>query len=136
MNIKKIGYSINPINKNYYFLTSTERALIERSLIDHLLQNHLQRMWIPETTLLDVAESVVLIEGMSDVELIENMAVLEHNTFGGDWQSDNPEEGSMILAVRPEIYDLFKAGRTKNTEDFFKEQNWNYEGQFVKKMEF
>lgn len=43
---------------------------------------------------------------------------------------------TMKIMIGPEIYNLFKAGRTKNTEEFFKEQNWDYEGQFVKKMIF
>src|SRR5699024_4508991 len=123
-----------PVSKDYFFLTHTERALIERSLMDHYLQNYLQGMWTPATTLNEVAENVILVESMSDVELIENLAHMETMTYGGYWQDSDPEEGSMILAVRPEIFDLFKAGRTKNTEQFFKEQNWDYRGQFVKKM--
>lgn len=132
----KFNYNINPVSKDYFFLTSTERALIERSLMDWHLQNHVQRSVTPETTLDEVIDSVLLVESMNDVELIENIASMETRIYGGYWQDSEPEEGSMILAVRPEIYNLFKAGRTKNTEEFFKEQNWNYEGQFVKKMSF
>jgi len=132
----KFNYNINPVSKEYFFLTSTERALIERSLMDWHLQYYVQKMATPETTLDEVVDSVLLIESMNDVELIENMATMQTMIFGGDWQSSNPKEGSMILAVRPEIYNLFKAGRTKNTKQFFKEQKWNYEGQFVKKMNF
>lgn len=132
----EFNYNINPVSGNYYFLTSTERALIERSLMDWHLQNHVQKMWTPETTIKDVVDSVILVESMNDVELIENLACMEEMMYGGDWQNSNPEQGSMILAVRPEIYDLFKKGRTKNTEEFFKEQKWNYEGQLIKKMNF
>lgn len=132
----EFNYNINPISNNYYFLTHTERALIERSLMDWHLQNHVQRMWTPETTLDEVVDNVLLVESMNDVELIENMASMETFICGGDWQDREPKEGSMILAVRPEIYNLFKAGRTKSVEEFFKEQKWNYEGQFVKKMTF
>lgn len=137
-NIKdnEISYSINPVSKDYFFLTGTERALIERSLMDWHLQYYVQRMATPATTLDEVVASVLLIESMNDVELIENLARMEERIYGGCWQSDNPQEGSVILAVRPVIYNLFKAGRTKNTEQFFKEKGWNFEGQFVKKMEF
>lgn len=127
-------YNINPVSKKYFFLTCTERALIERSLMDWYLQNYLQKMWVPVTTLQDVVDNVFLVESMSDVELIENLANMETMRYGGEWQSESPKEGSMILAVRPEIYDLFKQGRVKNTQMFFEEQNWNYEGQLVKKM--
>ena len=132
----KFKYNINPISKDYFFLTSTERALIQRSLMDWHLQYYLQKMATPETTLDEVIDSIILIESMNHVELIENMATMESMIYGGGWQDSEPKEGSMILAVRPEIYNLFKAGRTKNTEDFFEEQNWNYKGQFVKKMLF
>ena len=132
----QVKHNVHPISKSYYFLTSTERALFERSLMDWHLQNYVQRLVTPETTLAEVIDSVLFIETMNDVELIENMAAMETLTFGGDWQGEEPKEGSMILAIRPVIYNLFKAGRTKNVEDFFEEQNWNYEGQFVKKMQF
>lgn len=132
----KINYSINPISKDYFFLTLTERALIKWTLMDWHLQNYIQKMWIPETILNDVAESIVLVESMNDVELIENLALREMMVGGGEWQEDNPQDGSMILAIRSEIYDLFKSGRTKNTEIFFKQQNWSYEGQFIKRLEF
>lgn len=117
----EFNYNINPISKDYFFLTSTERALIERSLMDWHLQNYVQGLVTPETTLDEVIDGVLLVESMETL------------IYGGDWQDSEPKEGSMILAVRPEIYNLFKAGRTKNTEEFFKEQNWNYTGQFVKK---
>lgn len=130
----KFDYNINPVNKSYYFLTATERALIERSLMDWHLQEYLQKTAIPETTIDMVIDSILLIESMNDVELIEGLALVEASIFGGCWQSANPKEGSMILAVRPEIYELFKAGRTKDTKAFFEEQGWNYEGQFIKKM--
>lgn len=129
----EFNYNINPISKDYFFLTSTERALIERSLMDWHLKMYVQRAVTPETTLDEVINCVLLVESMNDVELIENMAVMETMIYGGDWQDSNPKEGSMILAVRPEIYNLFKVGRTKNTEEFFKERNWDYKGQFVKK---
>lgn len=132
----EFNYNINPISKDYFFLTSTERALIERSLMDWHLKMYVQRAVTPETTLDEVINCVLLVESMNDVELIENMAVMETMIYGGDWQDSNPKEGSMILAVRPEIYNLFKVGRTKNTEEFFKERNWDYKGQFVKKMSF
>lgn len=132
----ELNYNINPISKDYFFLTSTERALIERSLMDWHLKMYVQKAVTPETTLDEVIDSILLIESMNDVELIENMAVMETMIYGGDWQDSNPKEGSMILAVRPEIYNLFKVGRTKNTEEFFKDRNWDYKGQFVKKMSF
>lgn len=132
----ELNYNINPISKDYFFLTSTERALIERSLMDWHLKMYVQKAVTPETTLDEVIDAILLIESMNDVELIENMVVMETMIYGGDWQDGNPKEGSMILAVRPEIYNIFKAGRTKNTEEFFKERNWDYKGQFVKKMSF
>ena len=91
-------------------------------------------MWTPETTLEELSETLLLVDSMSDVELIESLANLEHMTSGGDWQSLNPKEGQMILAVRPEIYELFKNGRTINTKDFFDDQGWDYSNQLTKEL--
>jgi len=131
-----LKYSINPISKDYFFLTDTERALIQMSVMEWHIENYVQKLWTPGVTLTEVANHVILVESMNDVELIENLADMEELTGGGHWQDSAPQEGSRILAVRPTIYDLFKRGRTKNTEEFFKEQNWDYEGQFVKKTMF
>lgn len=132
----KFEYSMNPISKEYFFLTDTERALIQISVMEWHINDYVQRLTTPEMTLKEVAEHVILVESMTDVELIENLADMEESIGGGHWQSSDPQEGSRILAIRPEIYNLFKRGRTKNTEEFFEEQNWNYEGQFIKKTIF
>lgn len=132
----KLNYDINPISKDYFFLTSTESALIERSLMDWHLQYYLQNLAIPATPLHVVIDNVLLVESMNHVELIENLAVMESMIYGGEWQDENPKKGSMILAIRPFIYELFKPGRVKNTEDLFKEQGWDYTGQYVKRMDF
>ena len=133
-NTSKMKYSINPVNKKYYFLTPTERTLIRYTIIDWPLQNYVQKMWTPETTREELSETLLLVDSMSDVELIESLANLEHMTSGGDWQSLNPKDGHMSLAVRTEIYELFKNERTKNTKDFFDEQGWDYSNQLTKEL--
>lgn len=132
--IPKMKYSINPVNNKYYFLTPTERTLMRYTIIDWPLQNYVQKMWTPETTREELSETLLLVDSMSDVELIESLAYLEHMTIGGDWQSLNPKDGHMSLSVRSEIYELFKNGRTKNTEDFFDEQGWDYSNQLTKEL--
>lgn len=80
-----VQVDINPVSKDYFFLTSTERALIERSLMDWHLQDHIQELSTPETTLDEVIDNVFLVESMNDVELIENIASMETLIYGGDW---------------------------------------------------